>query len=253
MPRQIFAAHAPSSPPHGCYPVAYDTPGIRLRAASLRSLAGNVQRAPLFGWAGTHTVQWLCMQGIIDRFQPILGCTQQPVGHGLPGQFQSLPLKLLLQPVQRGVHDKFLCCQIRHCLRRGKAAGQQRRLFRCLYNVGLASLLLTALAGVSSNLVLFASNCAFSCCKCSYSAREMVAISSVLLVCISLFSMQILYHRTRQKTSIFNGSQPLFSAQTVVNPVTGRWAFGCSICSPSMSQRYCCGVKVFTSDSERGH
>ena len=31
--------------------------------------------------------------------------------------------------------------------------------------------------------------CAFSCCKRSYSAREMVTISSVLLVCISLFSM----------------------------------------------------------------
>ena len=29
-----------------------------------------------------------------------------------------------------------------------------------------------------------------------------------------------------------------FPAQTVVNPVTGRWAFGCSICSPSMSQRF---------------
>ena len=37
-----------------------------------------------------------------------------------------------------------------------------------------------------------------------------VSFSSVLLVCISLFSMQILYHRTRQKASIFNGFQPLF-------------------------------------------
>ena len=91
------------------------------------------------------------------------------------------------------------------------------------------------------------------CCKRSYSAREMVTISSVLLVCISLFSMQILYLRARQKASIFNGFWTFFLAQTVLNPVTGRWAFGCSICSPSMSQRYCCGVKVFTSDSERGH
>ena len=65
--------------------------------------------------------------------------------------------------------------------------------------------------------------------------------------------MQILYHRARQKASIFNGFWTFFLAQTVVNPVTGRWAFGCSICSPSMSQRYCCGVSVFTSDSERGH
>ncbi len=182
MPRQIFASHVPSSPPHGCCPAVCGIPGIRLRAAILRSLAGNVQHAPLFSWAGTHTAQWLCMQGIIDRFQPILGCTQQPVGHGLSGQFQTLTLKLLLQPVQRGVHDKFLCCQIRHCLRGGKATGQQCGFFHCPYNVVFTSLLLTALAGVSSNLVLFASNCAYSCCKSSYSAREIVTISSVLLV-----------------------------------------------------------------------
>lgn len=35
-----------------------------------------------------------------------------------------------------------------------------------------------------------------------------VSFSSVLLVCISLFSMQIFYHRTRQKASIFNGFHP---------------------------------------------
>ena len=70
---------------------------------------------------------------------------------------------------------------------------------------------------------------------------------------ISLFSMRKLYHKSERKASVFNGFQSLFSAQTALNPVTGRWAFGCSICSPSMSQRYCCGVSVFTSDSERGH
>ena len=67
------------------------------------------------------------------------------------------------------------------------------------------------------------------------------------------FSMRKLYHKSGQKASVFNGFRPHSSAQTVVNPVTGRWAFGCSICSPSMSQRYCCGVSVFASDSERGH
>lgn len=94
---------------------------------------------------------------------------------------------------------------------------------------------------------------AFSCYKRSYSAREMVTISSVLLVCISLFSIRKLYHKAERKASIFNGFWTFFLAQTVLNPVTGRWAFGCSICSPSMSQRYCCGVKAFTSDSERVH
>ena len=65
--------------------------------------------------------------------------------------------------------------------------------------------------------------------------------------------MRKLYCKTARKASVFNGFQAIFPVQTAVNPVTGRWAFGCSICSPSMSHRYCCGVSVFTSDSERGH
>ena len=58
IPRQIFAAHVPSSPPHGCSPTVCGIPGIRPRAASPRSLAENARRAPLSSWAGTHTVQW---------------------------------------------------------------------------------------------------------------------------------------------------------------------------------------------------
>ena len=96
----------------------------------------------------------LLMQHIVDRPQPFLRSLQQPVGHSLPGQLQALTVELLFQPVQRRVHDEFLCCQIRHCLRRGKAAWQQRRLFRCLYNVGLAGPLLTVLAGVGVVYVL---------------------------------------------------------------------------------------------------
>ena len=88
------------------------------------------------------------MQRIVDRLQSFLRSLQQPVGHRLPGQLQALTVEFLLQAVQRRVHDKLLRCQIRHCLRGGKAAGQQRRLFRCLYNVGLAGLLLAVLAGV---------------------------------------------------------------------------------------------------------
>ncbi len=82
------------------------------------------------------------------------GSLQQPVGHRLPGQLQALTVEFLFQPVQRRVHDEFLCCQICHCLRRDKAAWQQRRLFRCLYNVGLAGLLLAVLAGVGVVYVL---------------------------------------------------------------------------------------------------
>ena len=35
--------------------------------------------------------------------------------------------------------------------------------------------------------------------------------------------------------------------------VTALWALGCSIFSPSISQRYCYGVSFLTSVSERGH
>ena len=58
IPRQIFAAHVPSSPPHGCSPAVCGIPGIRPRAASPRSLSGKPPHAPLFWWAGTHTAQW---------------------------------------------------------------------------------------------------------------------------------------------------------------------------------------------------
>ena len=90
----------------------------------------------------------LLSQHIVDRPQPLLRSVQQPVGHGLPGQLQPLTIEFLFQPVQRRVHDEFLCCQIRHCLRGGKAAWQQRRLPRHLHNVGFTGLLLTILAGV---------------------------------------------------------------------------------------------------------
>ena len=62
---------------------------------------------------------------------------------------------------------------------------------------------------------------AFSCCKRSYSAREMVTISSGLLGCISLFSMQILYHRMRQKASVFNGFHPFFLLRQWSIPLPG--------------------------------
>lgn len=39
----------------------------------------------------------------------------------------------------------------------------------------------------------------------------------------------------------------------MLNPTTGRCAFGCSIFSPSISHRYCCGVRLRTSFSLRGH
>ena len=94
------------------------------------------------------------MQRIVDGPQPFLRDVQQPVGHRLPGQFQSLTIKFLFQTVQRRVHDKLLRCQISHCLRGGKTAGQQCGLFWSLHNVGLASLLLTVLAGVGVVYVL---------------------------------------------------------------------------------------------------
>ena len=43
----------------------------------------------------------LLMQHIIDRPQPFLRDVQQPVGHGLPGQLQSLTIEFLFQPVHK--------------------------------------------------------------------------------------------------------------------------------------------------------
>ncbi len=80
-----------------------------------------------------------------------------------------------------------------------------RLVMTCACSCSRAANFASSLACVSSSLALFASNCAFSCCKRSYSAREMVTISSVLLVCISLFSMRKLYHKAERKASIFNG------------------------------------------------
>ena len=76
----------------------------------------------------------------------------------------------------------------------------------------------------------------------------------VRVVCLifSVFHEKIILQNS-EKSQCFQWVSGNFPVQTAVNPVTGRWAFGCSICSPSMSQRYCCGVSVFTSDSERGH
>ena len=92
-----------------------------------------------------------------------------------------------------------------------------RLVMTCACSCSRAANFASSLACASSNLALFASNCAFSCCNRSYSAQEMVTISSVLLVCISLFSMQTLYHKTRQKASVFNAFRPfyLFRQQSI--------------------------------------
>ena len=104
----------------------------------------------------------------------------------------------------------------------------------------------------ASSLTRVDSICAFSCWSCSYSAREMVTISRAACLIFSVSHEKIILQNS-EKSQCFQWVSGNFPVQTAVNPVTGRWAFGCSICSPSMSQRYCCGVSVFTSDSERGH
>ena len=44
-----------------------------------------------------------------------------------------------------------------------------------------------------------------------------------------------------------------FFCYIMLNPHAGLCAFGCSIFSPSMSQRYCCGVMAFASCAVLGH
>ena len=45
----------------------------------------------------------------------------------------------------------------------------------------------------------------------------------------------------------------ILSCQTILSPDTGLCALGCSILSPSISQRYCCGVSRRTSSPFLGH
>ena len=47
--------------------------------------------------------------------------------------------------------------------------------------------------------------------------------------------------------------QNILCAYMVVNPVTGRWALGWSMLSPSISHRYCCGVSSRASSPVLGH
>ena len=90
----------------------------------------------------------LPVQHLVDGLQPGIRDIQQPVGHGLPGELQSLAVKLLLQPVQRGIHHKLLYRNMRYRLRGSIAAGQQRRLLRCFQDVGFAALQFAVFAGV---------------------------------------------------------------------------------------------------------
>jgi IS66 Orf2 like protein. len=64
--------------------------------------------------------------------QPVLRAAEQPVGHGLPGKHNALPVPFLLLPVQRGAHHEFLHGDVGDCFHRRIAAGDQHRLLRCL-------------------------------------------------------------------------------------------------------------------------
>ena len=72
------------------------------------------------------------MEFVIEGRQPVLRAAEQPVGHGLPGKHDALPVPFLLLPVQRGAHHEFLHGDVGDCFRRRIAAGDQHRLLRRL-------------------------------------------------------------------------------------------------------------------------
>ena len=72
------------------------------------------------------------MEFIIDGGQPVLRAAEQPVGHGLPGKHDALPVPFLLLPVKRGAHHEFLHGDVGDCFRRRIAAGDQHRFLRRL-------------------------------------------------------------------------------------------------------------------------
>ena len=75
----------------------------------------------------------------------------------------------------------------------------------------------------------------------------------ILLVCNSLISIKELYHETKWKTNVFNDSWIFFFAHVALESVVGRCVFGCSICTPFMSYRYCYSDKASPPDPKRGH
>ena len=55
------------------------------------------------------------------------------------------------------------------------------------------------------------------------------------------------------KSQLFISFSHLFLLYTILNPLTVLFAPGCSISSPSMSQRYCCAVNARASSPVLGH
>ena len=72
----------------------------------------------------------LPVQHAVHRLQPVLRRPQQPMAHCLPAQLHTLPVPVLLLPVQRAGHHEFLRHNVGNGLRRGKAAGDHNWLFR---------------------------------------------------------------------------------------------------------------------------
>ena len=74
--------------------------------------------------------QQLPVEFIIDGRQPVFRAAEQPVGHGLPGKHDALPVPLLLLPARGRSHHEFLRGDVGDCFRRRVAAGDQHRFLR---------------------------------------------------------------------------------------------------------------------------
>ena len=127
-------------------------PHIALALGSSARLAEHLQRRLIC--MENFSSEQLSVQLFIYGSQIFFCRPQDPVGHGLPGQLDSLAMQLLLLSVQRTAHDKLLGHNMGNGLRCGKAAGNHTLLPGSRSNRGFNVFFAAGLAGVGVVAVL---------------------------------------------------------------------------------------------------
>ena len=126
-------------------------PHIAVRMCTFSRLMQHLQRG--FICMKNLPLYQFPVQAFVYGLQPVLCRAQNPARHGLPGQMNAHAFKLLFLPVQRRSHDKLLRHDLRNGFRRGKAAGDDRRILLCLDDRRILRDELALLTGIG--IVLF--------------------------------------------------------------------------------------------------
>ena len=121
-------------------------PHIAVRVRTFSRLMQHLQRG--FICMKNLPLYQFPVQAFVYGLQPVLCRAQNPARHGLPGQMNAHAFKLLFLPVQRRSHDKLLRHDLRNGFRRGKAARNDCRFLRCLYNRRMLGFVFAGLTGI---------------------------------------------------------------------------------------------------------